>query len=511
MLPVITTLADTTLRDMLARAQHINVMARQADAADRLLILEGNWREVAQGYIHQLYRTPEWKRGISKRVKRNHNVLATLTDKCCVSYKVPPVRRLKDAAQASQDAYAELLVESSITTRAKSWERYAFALNVAIVVPVVRPDPREGKRLDYETILPHCCEVTTDPTDPMGSPRSIVYAVKDGSDRTGGRNPITHVVLDDEAWWYLDEHGRTVNAIPHGAGVFPGVPFRLVDPIDDWWCSFRGSGAVDATLAVTHLSARLDWIRDFQDHKRELFASETLQAIPIQVAGPEGAMQIPMRAGDFDYKVEDLIVPIDEHAKHIRLHKRAAAESLGVPPVLLDDEAQGPVSDLVAAQQHEALAGIRSAHIDHLTKAESELAWKTALVLRGAGHRLASKLPPDLVAEKFSISFPPLSFVDHPKVRAEVYKAKIDLGLLSTFRAYHEEHPHLTFEQARAEVLQIAEEEAEVNKLYVERNLPRAVDERRNTIAQIQGRDGGDTKALNAATDEEPADDGEAD
>jgi hypothetical protein len=174
-LPIITTAADREMRLMLDRAQRQNLMLRQQDAADRLLILQGNFKELVQARIGRLYPSPEAapiRQGIQRAVKRTFNLLSTLSDRVCVSYKTQPVRSLKGAPQPSQDAFQAVLAESRIATRAKSWERYAFALNVAIVVPVVRRGPM-GLRVDYETILPHCAEVQMSAGDPMGTPEAV--------------------------------------------------------------------------------------------------------------------------------------------------------------------------------------------------------------------------------------------------------------------------------------------------------------------------------------------------
>jgi hypothetical protein len=426
-----------------------------------------------------------------------------------VAYKQPPVRQLKDAPTSSQAAFTKILEESRIVTRAKTWERQVFALNVVIVVPVVRDSTDgTGKRLCYDTILPHCAEVYTDEADPMGDPVAVVYTAKDGSEYS--LKPLKTIVLDREYWRYYDKDDRLIGEVPHNAGVFPGVAFRLSEPVDDWWDSTRGAGLVDATIEVGHLAARMDWVRHGQDRFREFLFSKALAGQPTQVAGAEGPVEIAVDPGEAGYTATNLVVSIDEHVKHIRFYRDEAAESLGVPSVLADFEASGAnagnTSALASAQQQAALADLRASHIDYYREAEGQLSWKTALVLRGMGHPLAGELDPAMVAESFDIQFPDLTFVADPKSRLDVAKQRIDLGLSSEVREYQREHPELTMDEAREQVHAIALEVGELNQFYIEHNIPRASADRMKTLAQVQGAIGGEASGETRKQNDDNAD-----
>lgn len=509
-IPIITTLGQQTLAQMLTHAQEQNVRARQDDAARRLLILQENWRHVVWQYINGIYKTDSVRVAMSKRVRRTFNVLQQLCRRVCVSYRVPPLRRLEGAPTATEKAYQDLLLESRIVTRAKDWERYAFSLNVVIVVPVVRDDLNgKSKRLDYEMILPHCAEVHMDPSDPMGTPTAVCFTAKNGSDYSG--KPLRTVTLDAQAWRYYDDHDRPIGMVEHGAGVFPGVVWRLDNPVDDWWSSHRGSGVVDATIAVAHLAARMDWVRDAQDRKKEIAKSSSLSKIPGQVASPEGALEVPLDPEDFDYEAIDVNTPITNHLEHIRAYLHQAAESIGVPSVLVDFDVgatnYGNVTPLASAQQVAALDEVRTSHIEFYREAERDLAWKTALVLRGMGHPSASKLQPDYVYDRFRIGYPDLTYNEDPLARATVAEKRIAIGLSSTYNEYHQLHPEMTPDQVRKQVNQFALDEGELNAFYIEHNIPRDPAERRKTLAQLQGEQGGKASGEVRAADSENDDD----
>lgn len=511
-IPIITTAGSQAVALMLERAQEQNVRARQADAEARVLMMTENWRHLVYSYVANTYKSDVVRTAIQRRIKRTYNVLQQICNRVCVAYKIPPLRTI-GGSEAQREAFAKLNTESRIATKAKTWERYTFATNVVIVVPRVRDsNDGQGKRLDYEMILPDRCEVYTDVNDPMGTPIQVAYSIKDGSDFTG--HPMHWCVLDDTAWRYYDAKGRLIQTVEHGAGIFPGVVWRLADPIDDWWDSFRGAGIVDATIEVAHLAARMDWVRHGQDRKRVTFYCERPDLIPLQVANAEGPIMVPMAPGAAQLDIQDLNTPITAHREHMLLYLHQAAESIGVPSVLVDFDFNADGNGAANAQQHAALADVRDGHIEWYRQAEHELAWKTALVCRGMGHPLASQLPPDLVRETFACGYADLLYVEEPSARLANSKERVALGLSSTFREYHREHPSITFADARTNVLAIAEEEGELNQFYIEHNISRDPATRMKTLAQLQGAQGGEasgTARNQDTTNDDPSKPGRAD
>ncbi len=489
MLPIIETLAQRTVKEMAERAQDWSVRMRQIEAERRLLILQGQWREIARAHANDLYKDTDVRREISKRIKTTTNVLGMLCDRVCVAYKVPPVRRLVGASEATAKAWAQVMTEAKIGARAKQWEKWTFGLNVITVIPVVR-----NSRLDYMTVLPHCSEAITHPGDPMGDPMAMVIEMQNTSDRPNQR--FTYAIVDDDEWRFMDEKGAQVApSIRHGAGVFPGEPFRLSDPVDDWYDSHRGDGLVEATLEVAHLQARMDWVRFHQDRHKELFLASNLDKIPVQVVGAQAPAEVGVRPGEAEWTVEEINTSIDNHRAHIRYYIERSAESVGVPMELVDFEAgaenSGNSSPLGHARQHAALDDVRRNHAGYLEVAEQGLAWKTSLVLRGMGHPMASRLRPDEVKDRFEAEFAPQTFVEHPKTQLEVWKAEVNQGLASTYEIFRRKHPHLSFEEAVKRVDDIAAQEARLDTVYIEHGLPRDSELRGASREKILGTIGG--------------------
>lgn len=466
MLPIIETEAKRAIVAMTQREQEANARARKQESERRLLILQGQWKFLAMAYAGQLYKSDEARRAVQKRVKTTANVLGQLCNQVCVAYEREPLRQLVDASARASSAFSQSLKEARIAVRSKQWERMAFGLNVLVVVPTVT-----NSRLDYLTFLPHCFEIIANPADPMGDPAAIVVEFVDPSDRASKR--LSYGVLDHEAWRYYDENGNPTRApVFHNAGVFPGTVFRLSDPVDDWYDQFRGEGLVEATLEVAHLRARMDWVRFHQDRYREMFMAAKVDKLTYQIVSAETPLEVGMDPEEAKWQVEDLDLPIDNFRAHIRDHVEAAAESMGIPVSAVDVssliESVTPLGHLLS---HKATEKIRADHVAHLELAERDLHWKSSLVMRGMGHPLASALLPDEVRKRFEIEYIPAPFVQDPEKQLRVDKARVDQGLASTYQIYMQHHPGTTLEEAKQRVTEIAMQEAELDKIYVEHNL----------------------------------------
>jgi hypothetical protein len=490
---------STTLRpgppaELVRQAMEGLVQARMAAAESRRLLVEGDWRPLVWALLGRLGYSDKVRSALMARVKRSSNVLLKILRKVALAYKVPPTRSIQGASDEAMKAFARIVLEDGgLLTMPQRWERLVWAMNVVITVPVVyAANNAFGRRLGFEVLLPSNTEVVTPEDSPTARPIASVTAIVERGQHSIGV-PQKWVVLDHQAWSTYDSEGNLQGRVEHRAGVWPGVEWRR-DHGADWWCSEKGEGVVEACLEVSHIGARLDWIRQGQDHKRELLITEELANVPNQVAGTDGPVEVPIDPNNLRYEVHDAIVTVDQHLAHIQLHARDGAEALGIDADLLDFAA-GPegIEPLVAAQKHDDLMALRTATTVHFKKAEKELAWKTWLVLQGSGHPAASLLRPSQLADDYEATWSELDFVDHPETRLRVLEGEVNLGLKSTVDAYMAQHPGMTREQAKKEIRRIDEEEAERAEFLATRNIPRLVRDRRSNVAELQGRIGGMT------------------
>jgi hypothetical protein len=479
--------------EALARAQRQATVLRQQAAADRVAFLSDDWLEIAWRFVGQRYPDSEQvsrqivRDQIRQRVNVTTNVFKRLCNTVCVAYNSEPARSLHEASKGQIEAWNRLLKETCVATKAKDWERYAWGCNVAIVLPIVRPDMNGGeRRLDFDLILPHHADVVPD----AANKREIIALTYSTIVGTGEHTHVEWVVVDRETMRHHDVNGKLLHTIAHNAGVFPGVDFRFAHPVDDWWNASLGEGIVDATLNVAHLGARLELVRDQQDRMREVITSKRQMPNGVWT----GLLQLPDDPGDLKYELHNAIVDPQFHISQMRWHAHQAAESMNVPSILVDFDAgsEANANPLAAAQVHEALAGVRNEHIAWLTEDEGRLFYRASLVMRGMGHPLARELQPDLVHDAFRLMFPPLAFAEHPKAKLEIAEKEIEIGILSTARAYMRMNPQCkTIEEAQAAVEAVAVEEGKLNDFYVERNISRDPKQRRVNLAEAQGMMGG--------------------
>lgn len=486
-----TTLRPGTHRELIAQVEGGESRARMFECERRRMILEDDWRPLVFAHMTSLGYSPEVLGALTVRLKRNSNVAAKVLRKVALAYRQPPHRTIKDASDETQKAFRTLVLEQAkLATLPQRWERQIWMMNVAITVPVVYPSSGQfGSRLAYETFHGANTEVVTAELSPSAEPiASVTTLVPYGATRWGDKR---YLVIDAEAWTTYDAKGHQIHRVPHGAGVWPGTVWRRQYG-SDWWMRQAGEGLVDATIEVAHIAARLDWIRQGQDHKREFLFCEHSERIPSQIAGADAAIHIPLSQDEAKYVIEDAAVAIDQHVAHMVMHARDGVESIEVDADLLDyKEGSEGLDIIVAAQKHDDLVALRAATIEHLRLSEKDSAYKTALVLRGARHPQSRLLQPDEVAESFQAHWSELDFVDHPAERLNVMEHEINLGLKSTIDAFMAQHRGMSRDEAKAEVRRIDEEEAERAEFLATRNTPRLLRDRRSNVPELQGRIGG--------------------
>lgn len=483
-------------------------LARMQQAEQRRQVLEGDWRPHVWALMRRYAYSDEVFAKVAQRVKRSSNVANRVIGKVALAYKVPPMRTIAGASEATQTAFREVVLEESgFAVQTQRWERLVWGMNVVITVPMVHVEPGRpsGRRLEYAVLTGANTEVVTAEDSPTAIPRASVTMVVE----RGELQPSKIVILDDQAWTTYTAEGKLQGRVEHGAGVWPGTPWRRIESAD-WWARYEGAGLFEATLEVAHILARLDWIRQGQDHKREVLFTEEMGRVARQVAGSDAFVDIEIGPEDARYQVEDASVPVGEHNKHAIGHARDGASSIGVDPDLLDfkEGAEG-IEPIVAAQKHDELKTLRMGSIEHFRMSERDSAWKTALVLRAARHPSAPLLQPSVIMDGYKANWSDLEFVDHPETRLRVIEAQIDLGLKSKVDAFMAEH-RVGREAAAKEVMRVAEEEAMHADFLSERNTPRLLRDRTSNIAELQGRIGGITGGERRNPDDDDPSDGNA-
>jgi hypothetical protein len=168
-------------------------------------------------------------------------------------------------------------------------------------------------------------------------------------------------------------------------------------------------------------------------------------------------------------------------------------EEYGLPATTVDFNQRGSEDATnthgpAQVRQHDALAKVRARQVKQFEHAEQELAYRLAVLLRQRG---ALSVDADAVRRAFRVQFAPLSFADHPKVKAESAKLAIELGQTNVYEIYQADHPGLTEDEARDAVLHNIEVRSEFVQLLINHNVSVDPATDGKTLAQVNGMVGG--------------------
>lgn len=457
---------------------------RKTDAAQRLMISQERHAKLILAEVWRLYDTEHGRDKVGRQVKTSRNVLNRVVDELAVAYETPPVRRFgKGGSLAMERAWRDVVIDAvtgaGFDLLAGLWARYAFFLNVVHVIPSVI----DG-RLAYTTVLPHAADVVI--ADGDTEPSILTYLT------TGAG--FVRVAVDNERYWHLDQAGQIVNEFEHryrdieGEPMQPWVQWRTRGRLDslDYWDRGRGRQIIDTTLEVGVVDAAMRAVRQANNSKLS-----TLQADNVKDNIPPGQQvspEIPMVGRDFEFEVHDLIVPVKEFLEHMNSAMEEIAEAHGVHRGVIDKSASTD-----AFSDHVAVARQRNKQLPFLRKADIATQVKTAIIMKAEGHRASPRLPPRRVARSVVLDYPELTFAQRPKERLEVQQLRLSMGLTDPVQVYMAEHPGTDAEEARRQLDKSAELRNELIHLQTVRNMPADAARDSETLAQQQGRQGGQT------------------
>jgi len=543
-------LFDTS--DFKAQSRRVNLTRRfkiEAEAHGDLLATR----------IIEVYNSPRAKQEISKYTSKTLNVQRRVTDEVAAPlYRHTParfldVRNKKGApAKGSRELNREwgrVLDEGNIKTKAKQWGRYAFIGNVVFVLPVVREFDKR-RRLCFETILPQDAGLlwTDQPDVDPETPSILVYRVADAVAEVDDSelmmmdqaardartamidSTVVYKAIDADGWFGLNGKAEVVERYAvWNHGIPPFVAIRLSQPpLWDYWDTHRGDMLPEVTLEAGRIHASMLWIR--KEQQRKLLILKASNPDMVEAGGqatPESSINLWGDANEISLSVLDYETKPDSFVDDIRYLMETALESYGIPLRAINVSSsprRGEQGENVSGQvnvtgNYSLISMVRDDLIASVTQCELDLAWKVALQLRAGKHPSASKFDPDRVRESARVTFPPMTFADHPLQRAEIYKRKIELGIMTHADALMAENPGrwASREDAQDALVENIHLRNEVAEMLAVHNVPaKPEDEQANaekamgsesmgdefrTVSQAFGAQGGDAKAANRRAD----------
>lgn len=457
---------------------------RRQIASKKMRLYKEDHKGLVLQAIQERINDPEILGYVSRFASRSPNLYRTVTDAIAVAYSRGCRRELKDLGETAAKAFAQLVSESGIDKRANAINALSWSVGPTIVSPHL--DQRGRLALDV---------VTADHVEVRRVGETIESALwHQGS---------TWIELNGEGWFYYDDRGDLVRSIPHTVGMTPAVPFISIDNTVDWWTSTEHLGLVDATLEVAYKMALGGWSRQVSSNKLTVIYGKPEGTPPGQSLGHPAVPLVLGPQGQSKVEVFDRNVPAQDYLSEVSALIVMAVSRYGIPSTEVTAQVTGNNNwgNLSVAVRGERLGVLRDKQVPWLRSAELELWPLVCDLIRGSTHRLASEIPPgDEVRDALRISFPDLATPEETKARIETLELAVKFGLSSPVDLLLQARPELTRAEAEEEI--DANRQAEIDRTaqLAARNQPGDLGQVPESIAQLQGRLGGQASGL-ARTD----------
>lgn len=450
---------------------------RRRTAARRKLDLYGErHKSMVQGIIAQRLQEPKVVAEVQKFADRSPNLARSVVSAVAVAYSRGCRRALTGLGDSAAKAFASLVDESGADRLAPMINAAAWLAGPTLVIPHL--DRR--RRLALDIITPESDDVRIAAGDELDA---AVWRRQDG----------LWIELDAEVWRYVDAEGNEVRTAPHGAGVCPATVFRCDGSLGDWWATDLHAGLCDATLTVSYKMALGLWTRQVSSNRLTVVYGDIEGVAPGQTIAHHGLPLFLGPKGSAGVEVHDRNIPAADWLAEVKAVIALAVAAYGLPPSSITFENNSnDWGTLAIAVRGEALGLLRNKQVPWLRASEREV-WPVACdVARAGGHRLAAQLPPgDEVRDALRTYFPDISQPAERKARLEALAAEVPYGLASPEDYLLASRPELTREEAVEEIRQNRELELQRLEELATRNVAATPDRGLQSIAQIQGREGG--------------------
>ena len=480
------TLVDATTGDMIELAHEKAAEDRMRVAEARKAIWDEDFGPQIRGRLRRWYSDELIANLVCRHVTMAFNPAKDIVKEVAVVYTHGAIRHLMGASEETQKQWTRLYQEDAIQTQSVFANRMAMLMGTVHTVPVVRRD-----RLLRETKLSNLISVTTAPSDPMGWPTSAVWMVHNGTNERGqtDKRRVAYVVVDREAWHYLNRDGDPVSGpdgestAPHGCTdengdpACPVVPLALHDRTDDYWGLDQQNRIHDGNVLVGAIAARLSAVRSTQDHNLLVIRATNKDAVPSkQLAGgdPQRPLELFSGAGGAPADADMLAMMIspEHHIRHIQFVVATMARAYGLSDdaVQVDDRGDTPV--MAIKLRNEQRQALRSEQIEPCRAYERRLATLTASLVRYAKHPKADKIPPpDEVHDAFELEVPMLATIDDPDKQQARDEFERKHGLTSIVDiARRDKWPNSTRSETIELLLRNVDEDNLLRRLVAERS-----------------------------------------
>lgn len=471
---------------------------RRAAAGVKLELYRGLYRDRVKRMVRERVRDQDAAAEIAKAVNAAHGLAGSVTDACCVVYQRGANRELRGVGPEAERAFADLVTEAGFPEWSITWNQLSWFVGPIVLAPYVQP-VRGRPRLGLHAMTADRTEVRRTP----GAPDVIEAAVWQREDGV-------LVMLDGEAWSYWTEAGERLDGgrhnVAHGLDYCPAAALRSRPWIaGDWWGTLDHQGLHDATLEVAFRHALGLWVRQNTATPLVVIGGEienipALQALghptrPLYFNDPNVKVQVfPRQVSAADYLAEMTAIV------------NAATSRYGLPPSTVtftnDNTNWGALS---LAMTPGALALQRDAQAPWLRRSERTLWPIVADVARVSTHRHARALPPaDEVEAAQRIIFPDLGDPADQLKRLDVFERSLKHGLANAVELELQRRPEMSRQEVEELIAANLDFYARMLEDLARRNVSMDPERGVQSIAELQGRLGGQASAEARQGDQQP-------
>lgn len=448
---------------------------RRVTDAQKLWYWYYNDKDAIVQYVRGALAKTFKKKTLNKMNIRVYNIVERIISKICLVYKKNPLRALDggmkqgqngESAQSEDDKrYQNLLLASTISSKAKEWHKLGRLFNTVLVQPVwvesgnppkagatAMPSGRQGF-IDFVIHTPAWTVVESEENDWL-RPRALYFPVWK---TIGDKFQQVLVYWSATEHYYIDRLGNKI-AIPGNEqmmnpyGVLPAAVLRFKEGIDFW-----GEGMwdlVDGNEEVCVQATNMFYIALFQAHGQPVGINLGLKGEPE--IGPDKPILVDNAGGNdqqsSDFKFASANPIIREIRDLIDWAIKLMQSLKGLSPQQFSLEAKlaSGVSKMIDSAD---LTEIREDEVPILENFEHDLFSVTRAVFNY--HNPSKK-----ISEKaaFSIRFPDQKPTKTIEEKVREREAGLAQGWLSLTDILMEDHPELSKQQAEERVKEIRAE-----------------------------------------------------
>lgn len=442
---------------------------------------------------------------IKKNLTASHGLAGATTDAVAVAYQRGARRELRNVDDKTARAFGDLVVESGLAEDAVALNAVSWITGPVILAPYVALV--DGVAMLCKAIMySDRTEVRWNPHQP-GVIDAVLYQRADG----------VFAELDKVGWRYYSEKGEPIAAddgrmlIPHNLDYCPAVAFRSRPWLAfDWWNDTDHIGLSDATREVAYRLAVGLWVRSVNATKLTVVVAPIGNIPAMQAMGhPSQPLYFNANPQEVSVNTFDRQISAADYLAEITAISNAAVSRYGIPPSNVSFANDGGNwGSLSIAVRGETLAAQRDAQAPLLVTGERRFWRYSADVVRASTHRHAGAL---LTREEFAdalrVMLPDLSDPKDRKARLDAFAAALPYGLANAVDELMSARPELTRYEALEEIAANLEEYAKLLESLASRNVSLDATHGVGSIAELQGRQGGQASA--EKQDEEKKDNGE--